>query len=516
MSETETKLDLARQEISNQLTNIAQNLSSQQSPSKFLVPEIDILKPVPSSHIYSCSGDESEVEVEGYRCKCSFQLVGASRSLIGEQNTRPNDLIYCIRENGNIIPLKDGIFSPANRRIQLAMNCLLKALNTIQSDGYEFYGARNNLTSVTFVSSWGDGSHLDEINKPEKYETTFEALGDCHVTLHYGPPGMFNPCKSDHSETKNAQYNELNWKEESQKICNMCNISSLTARSKGIKLVTLNTAMHRNESEQCVIHDDLWMVVQQDVAHKVSSVSLVPPSFLNIDTSYQITVKIRYQKTTEAFQHPNAGVMLTSLHWILNTLSQISKELSKSCTDISTSSIQKPRLLEMYCGCGAHTIPCAKSGILSEIVAVELDERLVTACKKNCSLNSCLKGESYGAGTSVTVFNGDAATWAKKILASYSKQHGSTSNSHHCALNEIDFDILLVDPPREGLDRSVCNLALKGDFRHFIYVSCGRRALLRDLEVLCIGGYEVANLCIVDLFPGTDAVETLVHLKRDT
>ena len=503
------KLNIARQEIHNQLTDIAQKLAFQHDRSRFLIPDIEILNPAPASHINSYLGDEAKVDVEGYRCKCSFQLAPVCHFLPDDQSTRQNDLIYCIREHGAAIPLNGGIFTPANRRIQLAMDCLLKALNTIQSDGYEFYGLRNNLTSVTFVSSWGDGSHLDDPNKTVRTEAKFAPLGDCHITLHYGPPGIFESCNSECecNTTKCAQCNELNWKEESQKICNTCNLSSVTARSKGIKLVTFNSAINAKDSRQCVIHDDLWMVVQkQDATPRVSSVSLVPPSSNPLDTSYQTSVKVRYQKTTEAFQHPNAGVMLTSLHWILNTLSHISGESSKKNTDIS-STLRKPRLLEMYCGCGAHTIPCARSGILSEIVAVELDERLVTACSKNCMINNCLKGECDGDGTSVSVFNGDAATWAKKLLASYSTQYANT--------NKMEFDVLLVDPPREGLDKSVCDLALKGDFHHFIYVSCGRRALLRDLEVLCIGGYKVVNLSIIDLFPGTDAVETLVYLKRE-
>ena len=63
----------------------------------------------------------------------------------------------------------------------------------------------------------------------------------------------------------------------------------------------------------------------------------------------------------------------------------------------------------------------------------------------------------------------------------------------------------------------MCNMALKGTFTHVIYVSCGRRALLRDLTILCGDeerGFDVADLAVIDLFPGTEAVESLVHLKR--
>ena len=43
--------------------------------------------------------------------------------------------------------------------------------------------------------------------------------------------------------------------------------------------------------------------------------------------------------------------------------------------------------MEMYCGCGAHTLPIAKSGLVDEVVAVEMDGRLAKACLRNCVNN---------------------------------------------------------------------------------------------------------------------------------
>ncbi len=66
---------------------------------------------------------------------------------------------------------------------------------------------------------------------------------------------------------------------------------------------------------------------------------------------------------------------------------------------------------------------------------------------------------------------------------------------------------------RAGLDLQVCNLAIHGNFDHIIYVSCGRHALLEDLKVLS-EAFDVVDCTLTDLFPRTDSVETLVHLKR--
>jgi 23S rRNA (uracil1939-C5)-methyltransferase len=211
--------------------------------------------------------------------------------------------------------------------------------------------------------------------------------------------------------------------------------------------------------------------------------------------------------------------MLTSLHWILNTISQLVTD-SVSCNNNELSALKKPRLLELYCGCGAHTIPIAKSSILSQIVAVELDERLVTACRNNCILNDCLHeegrtcSETDGYITKVSVVKEDAAVWAKKSLSSNNKQNTATAQSSSMGDYLNSFDILLVDPPRDGLDKAVCHLALTRRFQHIIYVSCGRSALLRDLDILCMGGFDVADMAVIDLFPGTNAVESLVHMRR--
>jgi tRNA/tmRNA/rRNA uracil-C5-methylase (TrmA/RlmC/RlmD family) len=518
MSGGADKLSIARQEIEQQLATIAERFAShhyEQASSTFPIPDIKILHAARASFIYSDAlskekSKDNEAEMageEGYRCKCAFQLVS---------NSSPSDdLIYSVREQGEIISLKNGIFPQANRRIRRAMDDLMRCLNQRSTDEhsrYEFDRIRNNLTSVTFVSSWGDGSHDEDSLQPSS-EPMHEVLsGDCHVTLHYGPPGLVSSSKDNilAASTEN-QYSELNWRKESQRICDQCNISSVTGRSKGMKFVVINSKSVRDgtSTDQCVIHDDLWITMQQNGSmRKVSSISLVRPSH---DSSLS-SVKIQYRKSSEAFQHPNARVMLTSLHWILNTLSKIVQDSNQ------TASQHKPRMLEMYCGCGAHTIPIAKSSFLSEIVAIELDQRLVDACRNNCILNKCLRNENRKSTnnnedtTSVSVVKGDAAAWAKKILMSNHKRSRNNSQID----SRYNFDILLIDPPREGLDESVCELALKCHFQHVVYISCGRRALLRDLDILCMGGFEVADLGIIDLFPGTDAVESLVHLRRQS
>merc|ERR1711933_92538 len=68
--------------------------------------------------------------------------------------------------------------------------------------------------------------------------------------------------------------------------------------------------------------------------------------------------------------------------------------------------MRKLSVLEMYCGCGAHTVALGRSGMVSRILAVELDPRLVRACEANVTRNSLQD--------SVEVRRGDAGRWARE------------------------------------------------------------------------------------------------------
>jgi hypothetical protein len=75
------------------------------------------------------------------------------------------------------------------------------------------------------------------------------------------------------------------------------------------------------------------------------------------------------------------------------------------------------------------------------------------------------------------------------------------------------FQILLVDPSLSGLDENVVEMMKIGPFEHALYKSCGINASQRDLEDLN-EEFQVVQSLVVDLFPRTNSVETLVHLQR--
>ena len=74
--------------------------------------------------------------------------------------------------------------------------------------------------------------------------------------------------------------------------------------------------------------------------------------------------------------------------------------------------------------------------------------------------------------------------------------------------------LVVVDPPRAGVGTEVCALLARVSAPEIIYVSCDPVTLARDLKMLVDAGYKVEELHLVDLFPQTFHLETIVVLRR--
>jgi 23S rRNA (uracil1939-C5)-methyltransferase len=414
-------------------------------------------------HTLPCLTDNEAID---YRCSCTFQILSK------DSNNGEIELQYAMRSAKNAILLGGDHFPIATPRIQQIMKHVLKELNgryacSENNKAIKYPLLRSDLSSVSFASSWNNDM-------------------DCIATFNYCSPIHAN------QGTKEELLKEAN------DFCRDCNITTLILRSKKMKEIAGRLPPY--------IDDVLHLKPQADGAMKVA-----------LGEGDKSSISIFYHKPEDAFQHPNGNTMLQALGWIMTKLHSIERKRSENKKDF--------RLLEMYCGCGAHTIPIAKCAIFDSIVAVELDQRLVIACQDNCIKNGCspqannCKGDKEDV-TPVYSFQGDAGEWAAKSLLRRTKGLVASSNTTTC-INKAsksywygqDFNVLLVDPPRMGLSQEVRSLAINGSFEHMIYVSCGRVALKADLDALKVA-FDVVDCTITDLFPRTDSVESLVHLQR--
>lgn len=80
--------------------------------------------------------------------------------------------------------------------------------------------------------------------------------------------------------------------------------------------------------------------------------------------------------------------------------------------------------------------------------------------------------------------------------------------------SETRFDCVVLDPPRGGLGEKVARAVAAMKAQHLAYVSCDPATLARDLGILNAAGYRIREIHLLDLFPQTFHIETLVALER--
>ena len=132
------------------------------------------------------------------------------------------------------------------------------------------------------------------------------------------------------------------------------------------------------------------------------------------------------------------------------------------------------------------------------VVGVEINSRLVDAAKENITANGVTNGHVIHIPS-------------EKFTIRQLKKPIYADTSPFEDLN-YQFSVVLVDPPRAGLD---CRTArLVNGFDHILYISCGPLSLLRDLQSGLGEGRDIERMAIFDHFPYPRHIECGVYLKR--
>lgn len=142
---------------------------------------------------------------------------------------------------------------------------------------------------------------------------------------------------------------------------------------------------------------------------------------------------------------------------------------------------KKDNLVDLYCGTG--TIGIYLSKYFNSIIGIELNKQAVEDAKENAKINDVNNIEFYA---------GDVG----KIIN-----------------DQIKADVIVVDPPRSGLDKRTKDILLKIKANKIVYVSCNPLTLARDIKEL-ESGYDLGDITLVDMFPNTHHVESVILLQR--
>jgi 23S rRNA (uracil1939-C5)-methyltransferase len=161
-------------------------------------------------------------------------------------------------------------------------------------------------------------------------------------------------------------------------------------------------------------------------------------------------------------------------------------ELLVTSVTEAIDAVKPTYLLDFYCGVGLFALAGSKLGV-PHVLGVERQSFAVRAAIQNAK----------ALGLSARFEATDA--------------HAVADDS----LEKVDCDqtMVIVDPPRQGLEESLVETLISKRPAYLVYVSCAPDTLARDLKLLTTEAYAVEHCQLVDMFPRTSHFETVAVLK---
>jgi 23S rRNA (uracil1939-C5)-methyltransferase len=178
---------------------------------------------------------------------------------------------------------------------------------------------------------------------------------------------------------------------------------------------------------------------------------------------------------------------------------QTNRHLANELIKIVTQGQEGELALDLYAGAGLFST--ALECDFRHIVSVEPSQTAFTDLQYNLPKNGKAiraTAEQYLSGR----WNGEAGN--------------EESSGREAALpsSARKPDLVIVDPPRGGLGERVTRAVAGLGASRIAYVSCDPATLARDLVLLLAAGYRIDRAHLVDLFPQTYHLETVLHLRR--
>ena len=166
-----------------------------------------------------------------------------------------------------------------------------------------------------------------------------------------------------------------------------------------------------------------------------------------------------------------------------NSFFQVNPFVTSKLFNIINDNIAvKSKVLDLYCGVGAISLNVANKA--KEVLGIEIVDNAILNAEENSKLNK-IKNSNF-------------------ICSDVVKSLSEINN---------DYDTLILDPPRKGLDKKVINKILECSFNKIIYVSCDYHTQIRDFNLLK-EKYDIKKSYIFDMFSFTYHVETVLVLER--
>jgi len=143
----------------------------------------------------------------------------------------------------------------------------------------------------------------------------------------------------------------------------------------------------------------------------------------------------------------------------------------------------KETIIDLYSGVGTVSIFLASQA--KRVIGVDISSAAIADARKNSALNGIDNCE---------FLCGDAQTVLYQL--------------------NVQPDLLIIDPPRVGMQKGVINQILSLLPDRIIYISCNPSTLARDIALLK-EKYNLKEVQVVDLFPNTYHIESVARLERN-
>lgn len=141
------------------------------------------------------------------------------------------------------------------------------------------------------------------------------------------------------------------------------------------------------------------------------------------------------------------------------------------------------KVLDMYSGCGSISAFLADK--FKQVVLVEHNRDALVFAEQNM------------AGTGHTSFGFSGANWVK-----------------NCAASCGSFDACVVDPPRSGMEKEVCDYLCSSGIPQIRSLSCDPATHARDCARLIKAGYTLEQMYLLDFYPNTSHIESLAIFTK--
>lgn len=206
-----------------------------------------------------------------------------------------------------------------------------------------------------------------------------------------------------------------------------------------------------------IINDSMSDVVQSDETRIL----------YGQDYFYETLLGLKFKVSTFSFFQPNS----------------LAAEVLYSIAREYIGDTKNKTVFDLYSGTG--TIAQLLASVAKEVIGVEIVEEAVEAAKVNAKLNQL----------------GNCRFIAGDVLK---------------VLDEVEEkpDVIVLDPPRDGIHPKALPKILSYGVDHIVYISCKATSLARDLETFLKAGYRLEKACCLDQFCETVHVETVCLLSR--